>query len=146
MDFNELKFVRINNTTPEVTQMLFNKIPRGLFDQIKDIDFNVDLLYRMPEKFISGFNTRFYVLADKDDEVKGILWAFINILTESIDVQVLSVDKQYQWSNALNKTLEFIKSWQGENESLKVKCITTRPQAYKKAGWKESRQKIMETT
>lgn len=141
--FSDLRFVRIAGS-PEIIDMVFRKIPRELFEQIKDVEFNIDLLYQFPSKFISGANTRFYVLVDEDDKIKGILWAFINILTETIQVHILSIGKEYQFSDALKVTLEFVKSWMGKNEELKIQCITTRPHAYQKNGWKKSRQVLME--
>lgn len=144
--FSDLKFARLNTpgTEPGIIDMLFRQIPRELFEQIKDIEFNIDLLYQVPSRFISGANTRFYILVDEDNKIKGVLWAFVNILTEAIDVHILSVYKEYQFSDALDETLKFVKSWFGENETLKIKCITTRPQAYERAGWKTTKRVGME--
>ena len=144
--FSDLKFVRINNpgTSPDIVDMVFRRIPKELFEQIKDIEFNINLLYQAPSKFISGANTRFYVLVDEEDKIRGVLWAFVNVLAESIQVQILSVDKEYQFGDALKTTLEFIKSWMGENEKLKIQCVTTRPHAYQKNGWTKSKQVLLE--
>lgn len=146
LDFNDLKFVSINNpgTSPEIIDMVFRRIPKELFEQVKDIEFNIDLLYKVPSRFISNANTKFYVLTDDEDKIKGVLWAYINILTEKIQVNILSIDKEYQFSSALEKTLEFIRSWQGEDENLTIQIMTTRPHAYEKVGFKESELIIME--
>jgi hypothetical protein len=143
MNFEDLKFVRINNpgTAPEIIDMVFRRIPKELFEQVKDTDFNIDLLYKAPSRFIGNLNTMFYVLTDNEDKIKGILWAYVNILTEKIQVNILSIDKEYQFNNALEKTLEFIKTWQND---LKIECITSRPHAYEKNGWKQSERKILE--
>lgn len=144
--FSDLKFVRLNNpgTSSGAIDMLFRQIPRELFEQIKDIEFNIDLLYQTPSRFIGGANTRFYILVDEDNIIKGVLWAFVNVLTEAIDVHILSIDREYQFGDALKVTLEFIRSWMGKNETLKIKCITTRPQAYERAGWKTTKKVGME--
>lgn len=144
--FDDLKFVLINNpgTTPEVIDMVFQRIPKELFEQVKDLDFNIDLLRKVPSRFINNMNTRFYVLTDDKAKIKGILWAYVNVLTEKIQVNILSVDKEYQFGNALEKTLEFVKSWQGKDEKLKIEIITTRPHAYERNGWRQSKCKIME--
>lgn len=144
--FDDLKFVLINNpgTTPEVIDMVFQRIPKELFEQVKDLDFNIDLLRKVPSRFINNVNTRFYVLTDDKAKIKGILWAYVNVLTEKIQVNILSVDKEYQFGNALEKTLEFVKSWQGKDEKLKIEIITTRPHAYERNGWRQSKCKIME--
>ena len=141
--FSDLKFVRITGT-PDIVDMMFRQIDRGLFEQIKDVDFNIDLLYQYPSKFIGGINTMFYLLVEENEKIKGILWAYLNILTESIDVHVLSIDKEYQDGSALKKTLEFIRGWMGKNENLKVKIITKRPQVYRRNGWKDSKSIILE--
>lgn len=147
--FNDLKFVRITGS-PDIVDMFFRQIPKELFEQIKDVNFNIDLLYQYPSRFISGIYQRFYVLVDDDDKIKGILWAYINILTETIQVHILSIDKEYQRksmiddSDALKETVKFIRSWQGENENLKITGITTRPHACRKNGWKKSKYVLME--
>jgi hypothetical protein len=145
-NFDDLKFVLINNpgTSPDIIDMVFRRIPRELFEQVKDVEFNIDFLYRAPSSFIGNVNTRFYVLTDDEDKIKGILWAYINLLTESIDVHILSIDKEYQFSDAIEKTLEFIKSWQGENENLKIRIITARPHAYEKLGFVKSKRILLE--
>ncbi len=146
MEFEDLKFVSINNpgTSPEILDMVFRRIPRELFEQVKDIEFNIELLYKTPSSFIGNLNTKFYVLTDDEDKIKGILWAYINVLTEKIQVNILSIDKEYQFGDAIEKTLEFIKSWQGKGENLKIQIITTRPHACRKNGWKNSKHALME--
>ncbi|KKN53625.1 hypothetical protein LCGC14_0600560 [marine sediment metagenome] len=141
--FSDLKFVRITGE-PDIVDMLFRQIPRELFEQVKDIEFNIDLLYQYPSKFIGGVNNMFYVLVDDEDLIKGILWIYINVLTEAIQIQILSIDKEYQFGNALKETEKFIRSWLGENENLKIQIMTTRPHAYQKNGWKKSKQVLME--
>lgn len=143
MNFEDLKFVQITGS-PEIVDMVFRRIPKELFEQVKDIEFNIDLLYKVPSRFISNVNTRFYVLTDDEDKIKGILWAYINLLTESIDVHILSIDKEFQFNNAIEKTLEFIKSWQGKDEKLKIQIITSRPHAYEKAGFVKSERVLLE--
>ena len=136
--FSDLKFVRIDRSD------LFNiLIPRYLFEQVKDNTFNIDKIYQLAHTFISSPLTRFYALID-DKTVKGILWAYVNLLNEKIQVNILSVDKEYQFSNAIEKTLEFIRTWQSKDENLKIQFTTTRPHAYEKSGFEKSKQIIME--
>ncbi len=141
--FSDLKFVRITGD-PDIVDMMFRQIPRELFEQVKDVEFNIDLLYQMPLKFIGGANNMFYVLVDDEDLIKGILWLYVNILTEAIDVHVLSVDPKYQFSDALKVTLEFIRGLMGDGENLKVRIITSRPNAYRRSGWKTTKRVVME--
>lgn len=138
-NFDDLKFVRIDK--PD----LFGLIPRELFEQVKDHTFNTDKIYQLAHTFISNPLTRFYVLVNGDAKIKGILWAYVNLLNERIQVNLLSIDKEYQFGSALEKTLEFVKSWQSENGNLKIEIMTARPHAYEKFGLIKSKQVIMET-
>lgn len=144
--FDDLHFVSINNpgTSSEIIDMVFRRIPKELFEQVKDVEFNIDLLYKAPSRFINNVNTRFYVLIDSEDKIKGVLWAYLNLLTESIDVHILSIDKEYQIGNAIEKTLEFIRSWQGKDENLKIRIISTRPRPYERAGFVKSERILLE--
>lgn len=136
--FDDLKFVRIDK--PD----LFYLIPRRLFEQVKEHTFNIDKVYQLAPTFIKNPLTRFYVLADQESVIKGILWAYVNLLSERIQVSILSIDKEYQFDNALEKTLEFIKSWQGKDENLTIEIITSRSHAYERNGWKQSKRVLME--
>ena len=144
--FNDLNFVLINNpgTSPEIIDMVFRRIPKELFEQIKDFEFNIELLYQTPSSFINNINTRFYVLTDSEEKIKGILWAYVNVLTEKIQINILSVDREFQFGNALERTLEFVKSWQGKDENITIEIVTKKPGAYEKAGLKRSKKILME--
>ncbi|KKL80451.1 hypothetical protein LCGC14_2004650 [marine sediment metagenome] len=147
--FADLRFVRIAGK-PDIVDMLFRQIPRELFDQVKDIEFNIDLLYQMPSKFIGGANNMFYVLVDDEDKIKGVLWFSINILMQMIQVQILSIDKEYQRENllkssdALKETVQFIREWMNGNDDYKIIGLTTRPRACRKNGWKLSKHVLLE--
>ncbi len=143
-DFDKLKFVQINGASPDVIDMIFRRIPKELFEQVKDIEFNIDLLYKAPSRFINNVNTRFYVLTDDEDVIRGILWFYINLLTEKVQVNILSIDKEFQHNGAIGKTVEFIRGLQGKDENLKIEIMTTRTKAYEKAGFQQSKQILME--
>lgn len=136
--FEDLQFVRLDKPG------LLKFVPRKLFEQVKERTFNIDKIYELSDTFITNPALRLYAMVDENSKTRGILWAYVNFLTETIQVNLLSIDKEYQFDNALEKTLEFIKSWMGEDENLKIECITTRPHAYEKTGWKQSKRKIME--
>lgn len=137
-NFDDLEFLRI--TQPEVVR----RIPRHLFEQIKDNTFNIDKIYEFAPSFVKNPTTWLYVLIDKKFKIKGIFWAYINLLSERIQVNILSVDKEYQDGTAIKKTLEFIRSWQGQNENLPIEFITTRPDNYEKRGFVRSNKILME--
>jgi hypothetical protein len=141
--FSDLRFFRLNSpgTDRGIIDMTFRQIPKELFEQTKDVEFNVDLLYQAPSKFIGSINTMFYVLIDDKEKIKGVLWGFINLLTEAVDVHLLSIDKEYQFGDALDETLDFIKTW---SDDLTIKCITSRPKAYEEKGWKRTKRIVLE--
>ncbi len=147
--FSDLKFVRITGE-PDIVDMLFRQIPRELFEQVKDIEFDIDLLYQYPSKFIGGINMMFYVLVDDDDKIKGVLWFSVNILMQTVQVQILSIDKEYQResmvddSDALKETVKYIRKWMNGNSDYKIIGITTRPYACQKNGWRLSKHVLLE--
>ncbi len=121
--FEELKFVRIDR--PD----LFSLIPRHLFEQVKDHNFDIDRLYKLVGRFMCDPTTLIFILVDEQSKIKGILWATANLLIETVQVSVLSVDKQYQFGDAIKGTVEFIRSWRNK-DNVKIEFITTRPKAY----------------
>ncbi len=126
--FTDLEFIRV--TQP----LLFHNIPRHLFEQVKDIPFEIDRLYRLSEQLLRDQTTLFYVLVDEDKKIKGVFWASANILSNSIDVVILSIDKEYQFSDAIKKTLEFIDTFQ---KDATVRILVSKTAAYEKAGFKK---------
>ncbi len=126
--FEDLEFVRV--TQP----LLFHNIPRYLFEQVKDRSFDIDRLYRLSERLLSDPTQLFYVLIDEDKKIKGVFWASANVLDNSIDVVLLSIDKEYQFSDAIEKTLEFIDTFQ---KNATVRILVSRTAAYEKAGFKK---------
>lgn len=136
MKFEDLKFIRV--TDPDIFRLV---VPRRLFEQVKDSTFNIDRIYQLADNFIKSPCTHFFVLADEDNVVKGVLWAYVNVFNETVQVNLFSVDKEYQFNNALELTLKFIRSWA---DNLKITCLTTRPKAYEKAGWQHGKQIMME--
>ena len=59
MKFSDLEFVRLQITKPEdvnAATMLFNMIPRELFEQVKDRSFDIDKLYRLSNKLVKASN------------------------------------------------------------------------------------------
>lgn len=133
MKFEDLQFIRV--TEPSV----FKLIDRSLFEQIKDDPFNIDRIYELAPILVKNPNMMIYGLAE-NFKVRGVLWANIDVLTDTVKVFVLSVEKEYQFDDAIAKTVEFIKTW----GDMKIEFVTTRPKAFEKAGMKRSKKIIME--
>ena len=129
--FKDLTFERV--TQP----LLFSYIPKYLFEQVKDRSFDIDRLFRFSDKLLANPTQLFYVLIDDEKKIKGIFWASLNVINNCIDVALLSVDKEYQFGDAIENTLEFIDSTIQKDATVRI--ITTRTAAYEKAGFKKTR-------
>jgi len=151
MEMNkDLKFIRL--TAPGQ----FNLIPPYLFEQVKGRRWDVQRLRNIgPILLTSPFNI-IGVFSDADNKIKGFLWVVLDILNETLEVVLLSVDRKYQNNGILAGTLELVKTFperpdtkntiQELNINLKDKIYltTTRPHALEKAGCKRSNIIIME--
>ena len=134
MNIDNLEFVRIK--TPE----MFSLIPKRLFKNAK-ADFDIDKLYDLSYMFIQSPCTQFYIMIYKG-EIHGILWAWINIFSDIIHVNVLSIDKEYKSGKTIKKCLRFVQSW---SKKAKIEFITKRPKPYEKLGFHRSNKILMET-
>ena len=132
MNFSDLKFVRLRNDDPSL--MMFDMIPNELFEQVKGRSFEIDQLKKLAPNLLSDPTQLFYILIDGENKIKGVFWASANVLNNCIDFSILSIDKEYQFSDAIKKTLEFIDTFQ---KNATVRIITTRTAAYEKAGFKK---------
>ena len=128
--FEDLTFERV--TQP----LLFSYIPKYLFEQVKDRSFDIDRLFRFSERLLADPTQLFYALIDDELKIKGIFWATVNVLSHCIDVALLSIDKEYQFGDAIKKTLAFIDTFQ---KDATVRILTTRTAKYEKAGFKKVR-------
>ncbi len=150
MKFDDLKFVRLRtdiSTDPDgsLARMLFNRIPIELFKQIKNSDFKIERIRQFAPLALMQPLTFFYILSTDDDKIKGFLWAEINPLTENLFVHTLSIDKEYQGGDALEKAFDFIDQIRQEQNLKKIQMVTVCPKTYeKKHGWVRSKKIIME--
>lgn len=136
-DIWELSILRVYN---------LNIIPRRFFEQVKDLDWNIDRLYLMSEQVCSNPCNLIYVLYDKENVIQGVIWAQINLLSENLCIMLLSVDKEYQGANgaAIEAARFALDSIRREAGLKKVLWTTTRPRAYEKHGFKRSKSIAME--
>jgi len=127
----ELKFKRIFS---------FQIIPRYLFAQVKENnDWDLDFLYDYADDLAKDPLTLIYVLADKDYQIKGVLWAAINPLVKTISGYLLSVDKEYQdRGSPILYAIEFLTEIKEKIGFKKIEWPTTRPRAFERLGFKRS--------
>ena len=128
--FTDLEFVRV--TQP----LLFHNIPKYLFEQVKDRSFDINRLYRLSERLLLDPTNLFYVLIDEEKQIKGIFWANANVIDNSIDVSLLSIDKEYQFGSAIKETLKFIDTFQ---KDATIRILTSRIAKYRDAGFKKTK-------
>jgi len=147
----ELEFVRI--TDPNV----FRFIPHYLFEQIKNREYDIEQIYKYGPIFVCSRLNCFYAIVDDKNIFKGILWLTVDPVVEQIAVNVLSVDRQYQFNGILRKAKDFIKKLP-ENDNIfaqmlkeldiklkdKIMWPTKRPRAFERIGAKQSERVIME--
>ena len=138
MKFEDLTFIRLDKPG------LMRFVPRRLFEQVKDRTFNIDKIYELESSFITNPTVRLYAMVDEKSVTRGVLWFYINVITERIQLNVLSIDKEYQDDSAIEKTLEFIKSLQGKDENMKIEVLTTNIEEYEKVGFQQSEHILME--
>lgn len=145
---SELKFVRIDRAD------LFNLIPRSLFEQIPDRDYEVEDLYKyMPlvlQEVVNAEGKRqpnpfvhIYAMVDSQSHIKGVLWADIDPIDKKMRVLALSVDKAYQ-GGAIKEAVAFLATIIAPTELKRtIDFVTTRPRAYERAGAKRSKEIIL---
>jgi len=141
----ELRWVRV--FTPD-------HVPHFLIEQVRDRDYSVEEFYKyhqincmiQSEKgvVLNPFN-HLYVLADKVNQVKGVLWFNVDPLSKDILIQVFSMDKDY-WGRgeAVKKLAEHIKKIRIKGNLNKIYWITNYPKHSMRYGFKPSKSVLME--
>lgn len=144
-DLDNLRWVRVFSPL---------HIPRNLIEQVRDRDFSVEDFYKYHEcvclrdtdegPTLNPFS-HLYVLADKENIIRGVLWFVIDALTKDIVIQTYSIEKNY-WEpgKAILKLIDHIKEIKNKAKLHKVYWITNYPRHSKKYGFKESKSVLME--
>ncbi len=129
---DDLEYIQMNT---------FCAVPPELFEQGKPNSFDIDKLYQYSEVVCSSPLTYLYWMIDNRKQVKGILWMTIDILSGNINVNVLSVDPEYQDKEVIPRVREKIREFKPEIEKAlgieltdKVVFSTSRPEAFAEAG------------
>lgn len=142
---DELRWVRV--FTPD-------HVPHYLIEQVRDRDYSVEefFKYHQINCMIQGENgiklnpfNHLYVLADKENQVKGVLWFNVDPLSKDILVQTFSMDKEY-WGRgqAVKKLAEHIKQIRIKANLNKIYWITNYPKHSIRYGFKPSKSVLME--
>jgi len=140
-DINELQFFRIVDPRGLVFLPRF----RHLIEQIKDI--NTDRFYDYIINIVMNPAVWLVLLHDKENIIKGFLWANVDILEEQIYIRAFSVDREYQSLNGEieKKAVKYLFDLPiDERFKKKIVMSTTRAKACEKFGWKRSEKVLME--
>ena len=133
-------------------------IPRYLFEQVKDLDdAAIERIYQysssimtivVPEngQLVRKPNDLVWIAAlyDKGHVIKGFLWLDFEIIEQYIFVQLLTVDKEYQFSDILKQSMDYIQGLPiPDVYKSRIEWATTRPKAFERIGWKRSERVLM---
>ena len=141
----ELRWVRA--MTPDI-------VPHYLIEQVRDRDYSVEEFFRFQQinclmqsedgVKLNPFH-HLYVLANPENQVKGVLWFCVDPLTKDIIVQVFSMDKEYWFQGqAVGKLATHIKELREKYKLSKIYWITNYPKHSMRYGFKPSKSVLME--
>ena len=142
---DELRWVRV--FTPD-------HLPHYLVEQVRDRDYSIEEFFKYHQincmiqsdkgVVLNPFN-HLYVLADKENQVKGMLWFNVDPLSKDILIQVFSMDKEY-WGRgeAVKKLSEHIKQIRNKGKLNKIYWITNYPRHSERYGFVRSKSILME--
>lgn len=143
---DDLKWIRV--FTP-------SHIPKYLIEQVRDRDFSVEDFYKYHEincmipsndgnVKLNPFS-HLYVLANKVNEVKGMLWFSVDPLAKDIVIQTFSMDKEYWLKGvAVKKLSSHIKEIRKKGNLNKIYWITNYPKHSERNGFKRAKAVLME--
>lgn len=142
-DFNELEFVRIGRRD-------FFTIPVSLFEQVKGRSYSIDRLYSLVPLILGNHNNLFWALK-KDKNVRGVLWATMDILSEKLNVIAFSVDEEYQ-DGSLEGTRDFLRRFIKDFNEIKsditlkekINWVTSQPELFEKIGGQQPKTILIE--
>lgn len=146
-DFNidDLRWVRV--FTPI-------HIPKQLIEQVRDRDYSVEDFYKYHEincvrEGLEGITlnplSHLYILADKENMIRGFLWFTIDVLSKDICIHTYSIEKTYwQPGKAIKKVVELIKDIKNKANLNKVYWVTRYPAHTERYGFKKSTSILME--
>lgn len=142
---DELRWIRV--FTPD-------HIPTYLIEQIRDKDYTIEEFFEYHRinctiKNEKGFQlnpfSHLYVLANPENQVKGILWFSVDPMSKDILIQTYSIDKEY-WNKgyAVKKLTEHIKKIKDKGKLNKIYWTTNYPKHSERYGFKRSKAILME--
>ena len=141
----ELRWVRV---------FTIEHLPNYLVEQVRHRTYSVEEFYKYQQInllmqgkegiVLNPFN-HVYILADKENLVKGFLWMTIDPLSKDIFIQTYSVDKEY-WGKglAVKKLADHVKEIRNKAKLNKIFWHTDYPKHSERYGFKRSSSILME--
>lgn len=144
-NIEELRWVRC---------MTSDIIPHYLIEQVRHRDYSVEDFFRYHQincmtQTEEGIKlnpfSHLYVLANKENQVKGVLWFSVDPMTKDLIIQTYSVDKEY-WNKgqAVKKLADHIKEIRKKAKLNKIYWVTDYPKHSQRYGFKVSKSILME--
>lgn len=144
-DLDSLRFVRVFSPM---------HIPKHLVEQIRDRDYSVEDFYKYQEinclrETDEGPTlnplSHLYVLADKENIIRGFVWFTIDALSKDICLHTYSIEKNY-WEpgKAVKKVADLLKEIKNKAKLNKIYWITNYAKHSRRHGFKESKSVLME--
>ena len=142
---DELRWVRI---------FTIEHLPNYLVEQVRHRTYSVEEFYKYQQLnllmqgkegiILNPFN-HIYILANKENLVKGFVWMTIDPLSKDIFIQTYSVDKEY-WGRgqAVKKLVDHIKEIRNKAHLNKIFWHTDYPKHSMRYGFSQSKQVLME--
>jgi hypothetical protein len=120
-------------------------IPRYLFEQVKPRNFDLEELYASSRQIGENPFNLLYAMADENYKIKGFLWCIFNTILKTIDVEVMTVDKEYQdRGQIILKAKELMDPIKQKVKYRAYRMNTNRPKAFSRLGFKPTGEIIME--
>jgi hypothetical protein len=124
-------------------------IPRHLLEQLKPLPFDVDDWYETMTRYRNSGDTSniFLGIVDSKYKIRGAAWLSLEMLTKSLFVNFLSLDKEFQNKGEIFKQIgPYLATVLEQLELEKAYWLTTRPKAYIKYGFQRSKNVLLEIT
>lgn len=132
----QLKFVKVED---------INVVPRYLFEQVKPDVYDVEKLYEWAPVLLNNPMNLMGVFVDKKESVKGVMWCTFNPITDTINVNTLSIDRSYWGMGIIDEANGILDKFKKKLGASKIACVTSRPNALiSKGGFNTSNLVLLE--
>lgn len=129
-------------------------VPHYLVEQVRDRDYSVEEFFKYQQLncMMQGENgvglnpfNHLYVLPDKENQVKGMLWFTVDALSKDILIQTFSMDKEY-WGKgqAVKMLAEHMKEIRNKGKLNKIYWVTNYEKHSMRYGFCRSKSILME--